>query len=128
MSTDAQATAIKALLSGVAKAPAFDLDELQKMGSHPPRYVEVHLSRRFGGNVRGDTQANHLRRLQTRVVASTISDARLIEDRISEAFHDVIHDIAGTLVQFDYESGGGAFDYNRDISRYHALTDWTWSV
>lgn len=129
MSTDSQADAIKAVLSGATKVQALDLDEIQRLGALPAKYVEVHLSRRYGGNVRGDSQENHLRRLQTRAVASTVPDARLIEDRIADVFAHTAHDLGGDVrATFNYESGGGTFDHDAASDRYHALTDWTFSV
>lgn len=129
MSTDEQATAIKAIIASAAQVPALDLDDAQAAGtSLPTRYVEVHLSRRYGGNVRGGTRESGLRRLQTRAVAKNVSDARLIEDRIDAAFKASTFDVAGSLVHFAYESGGGEFDYDSATGRYHALTDWTFGV
>ena len=128
MSTDAQADAIKALLTTATKSPVYDHDEAQALTSLPAQYTVVYLSRRFGGNVRGDTRENDLRRLQTRAVATTITNARLLEDRTADLFKHATHTIAGVLVHFDYESGGGEFDYDSATQRYHALTDWTFSV
>lgn len=129
MSTDAQAEAIKAIIADATKAPAFDHDDAQAKGDKlPPQHTEVYLSRRFGGVVRGGTRETRLRRLQTRVVASSVTNARLLEDRIAEAFEHTTFDVAGSLVHFEYEGGGGVFDFDKATSRYHALTDWTFSV
>lgn len=128
MSTDAQAEAIKTLLAPVTKSPVYDHDEAQALAALPAQYTVIYLSRRFGGNVRGDTRENDLRRLQTRAVATSITNARLIEDRTADLFKHATHTIAGVLVHFEYESGGGEFEYDSATSRYHALTDWTFTV
>lgn len=129
MSTDAQAEVIKSIIATATKAPAFDHDEAERRASSlPSQHTEVYLSRRFGGNVRGDTRETPLRRLQTRVVASTVTNARLLEDRLAEAFAHTSFDVAGTLVHFEYEGGGGSFEFDKATNRYHALTDWTFSV
>lgn len=127
MSTDAQAEAIKALLATATKAPVYDHDEAQALASAlPANYTVIYLSRRFGGNVRGDTRDNTHRRLQTRVNAKTVSNARLIEDRIADAFENKTVDLDGSLVHFAYETGGGVYDYEGGY--YTDLTDWTFTV
>lgn len=127
MSTDSFADATKALVAGIVKAPCYDHDESRALGSAlPARYVVLYLHRRFGGNVRGDTRGSDLRRLQTRVAAKSVSDARLMEDRLSEAFEHATHTVDGALVHFAYESGGG--NYDLDGGYYTDLTDWTFTV
>jgi hypothetical protein len=127
MSTDAQAEAIKTLLATATKAPVYDHDEAQALGTTAPaQYTVIYLSRRFGGNVRGETRENDLRRLQTRVHAKTVSNARLLEDRIAEAFAHTTHTIGGVLTHFAYETGGGVYAY--DTGYYTDLTDWTFTV
>lgn len=127
MSTDAHAEALKAYLTAAAKAPVLDLDEIktaQQDGTLAPQYVELYLAPRFGGQARADgSRATSLRRLSTRVVATTVTNARLIEDRITEAFRLTTVDLGDVHVQVSYESGGGAFGY--DDGFYTALTDWT---
>lgn len=127
MSTDSFADATKALIAGIVKAPCYDHDESQAIGAAlPARYVVIYLTRRFGGNVRGDTRSNDLRRLQTRVAAKSVTDARLMEDRISDAFLHATHTVDGIAVHFAYESGGG--NYDLDGGYYSDLTDWTFTV
>lgn len=129
MSTDAQANAIKALIATATGYQCLDHDDARALGtSLPATYTEVYLSRRFGGNVRGGTRENPLRRLQTRAVAATVSNARLIEDRTAALFLHATHDIAGLRVHFDYESGGGEFEFDTATQRYHSLTDYTFAV
>lgn len=127
MSTDAQAEAIKTLLATATKAPVYDHDEAQALGSTlPANYTVVYLSRRFGGNVRGETREAPLRRLQTRVNAKTVTNARLLEDRIFEAFEHKTVTIDGSLTHFAYEAGGGVYEY--DAGYYTDITDWTFAV
>lgn len=129
VSTDAQANAIKTLIANATQAPCYDHDDARALGTGlPASYTEIYLSRRFGGNIRGGTQETDLRRLQTRAVATTVTNARLIEDRTADLFKHASHTIAGVLVHFAYESGGGEFEYDTATGRYHALSDWTFSV
>lgn len=129
MSTDAQAEAIKSLIATATKAPCLDHDEAQKLGSSvPPQYTVIYLSRRFGGNMRGDTRENPLRRLQTRVVATSTTNGRLVEDRIADLFEHATHDVAGSLVHFEFEASDSEFDFDSTAGRYQRLTDWTFAV
>lgn len=129
VSTDAVANDIKALIAAATKAPCLDHDDANALGgSLPASYTEVYLSRRFGGNVRGGSRENDLRRLQTRAVATSVTNARLLEDRTAELFEHAVHTVAGVRVHFAYESGGGEFEYDKTTQRYHALTDWTFAV
>lgn len=128
MTTDEVAEAIKALITDATGAPCLDHDEVLKLSALPAVYTTIYLSRRFGGNVRGDSRENNLRRLQTRAVASTVSNARTLEDRTADLFLHATHDVAGLPVHFDYESGGGEFDHDTATARYHSLTDWTFTV
>ncbi|MGZ5422635.1 MAG: hypothetical protein ACXWDF_10725 [Aeromicrobium sp.] len=126
MSTDAHAEALKTLLTEAVKAPAYDIDDLQKLTTKPANYVEVYLARRYGGNVRLDgMQGNDLRRLSTRVVASSVTNGRLIEDRIFDAFAFTTVDLGDAVTQVAFESGdAGVFEY--DAGAYvGGLIDWT---
>lgn len=127
MSSDAQAAAIKALIAAATKAPCLDHDEAQRTNPSPPRYSIVYLSRRFGGNVRGGTQSNDLRRLQVRVSARTVADVRLIEDRIADLFAHASHDVAGTQMHFAFETSDAAPERD-DEGYYSRLTDYTTGV
>lgn len=127
MSTDAHATALKALLSTAAKAPVMDLDEIKAMGTLPATYVEFYLSRRFGGPQRYDgSRSTNLRRMSTRVVSKSVTNARLVEDRIVTAFEFTTVDLGDTTAHVSYESGGGNFGY--DEGWYTALSDWTFGL
>lgn len=124
MSTDAHADALKALLATATKAPVYDLDEAQALAALPDNYTLLFLSRRAGGEYRGDgTRSTSLRRLTTRVVAKTVTNGRLIEDRIAAAFEFTTVNLGDVTTQVDYESGGGSFE--ADDGYYSAATDWT---
>jgi hypothetical protein len=122
VSLDAEANDLKALIAAAAKAPAYDLDDIKALPSPPARYVEVYLTRRFGGPLRGDSRDAELRRLSTRVVADTVTNGRLIEDRIADAFRHSTLSVAGTATHIEFESGA-AFGW--DDGYWTALTDWT---
>ena len=125
--SDAQAVAIKALIAALTKAPCYDHDEAQGLaGEMPESYHVIYLSRRYGGNVRGDTRENDLRRLQTRVHATHVFNARLIEDRLAAGFEHATHDVAGALMHFGFETQDAGFEL--ESGYYHRLTDWTTSV
>lgn len=123
MSIDTQAATLKGLIATAAKVPAYDLDDVP---SPPPaNYIEVYLSPRSLGNPRLDgTVENVGYRLSTRVVASTISNGRLAEDRIKTLFNLATHVLDGESAYVVYESGGG--DFSLDNGFYTALTDWTY--
>lgn len=127
MSADDQATAIQALIAAATKAPCLDHDEAQNAKPTPHRFTIIYLSRRFGGNVRGGTRENPLRRLQVRVVARTVADVRLIEDRISGLFEHAAHDVAGALMHFDFEAQDATPERDSD-GFYSRLTDYTTGV
>ena len=121
MSLDTEAEGFKTQLATATKRPVYDHDDAQKAqaaGTLDTMHTIIYVSRRFGGNDLMDgTRSTDLRRLSTRVVADTVSNARLLEDRITEAFA-----FSGVA----YESGGGAYDFEN--GRYTALIDWTYTV
>lgn len=127
MSLADESTAIKALIAEVTKFPALDLAE-EQTSTLPATYTGVYLSRRAGGNVRGGTSAVDLRRLQTRATASSLHNARLIEDRLVEAFEHATHDVAGSLVHFTFDGADAEFEYDKTTARYHRLTDWIYGI
>lgn len=128
MSSDAQADAIKALIATATKAPCYDHDEAQALTATPANYTVIYLSRRFGGNVRGGTRENPLRRLQTRAVAKSVTNLRLIEDRTAELFEHASHTIDGALMHFDFETQDAAPEFDRTTGYHERLTDWTTAV
>lgn len=116
MSLDAEAEAFKTRLTTATQAPVYDLDEAKALTSLPPNHTLIYVARRFGGEARfSGTRDTNLRRLSTRVVAKTITNARLLEDRIVTEFEHS---------EVSYESGGGAYEF--DDGYYTALTDWTY--
>lgn len=129
MSTDAHATAFKTLLADVTKVPVYDLDEANtgaKAGTLPSRYVVIYLSPRFGGTTRlPGKRTNRGRRLTTGIAAPSTSDARLIEDRIDEAFAGRV-DLGDVFTRVNYEAGGGSFEF--EGQSYTANTDWTFRI
>ena len=127
MNSDAVATAIKGLIATATKAPCLEHDEAQATHPSPPRYSIIYLSRRFGGNIRGGTQENDLRRLQVRVSAKSVADVRLIEDRIADLFAHSTHDVAGTLMHFAFETSDAAPERDNE-GFYSRLTDYTTTV
>lgn len=118
MSLDAEAEALKTRLAAATKAPVFDQDEAQAAASSlPANYTVIYLGRRFGGETRFDgTRGTALRRLSTRVSAKSVTNARLIEDRIHAEF---------AYSEVSYEAGGGVYDYEGGY--WTALTDWTFT-
>lgn len=126
MSLDTEADALKALIATAAKVPAYDLDEVP--ATPPANYVEVYLSRRYGGNVRGGMRGTDLRRLSTRVVASTVTNGRLVEDRIFAAFEFTTVNLGDAVTHVAFESGdAGVFEYDAGVY-VGSLIDWTFSV
>lgn len=125
MSDDTQAEALKARISASTKAQTLDLDEAQALTTLPAYYVEFYLSRRAVDNPTrvGGTFEPTGYRMSTRAVAKTITNARLMEQRVREALLLNPITLDGEPVDVRYESGGG--DFERDDQGYfHALTDW----
>jgi hypothetical protein len=127
VSTDAQVEALKALIATATKAPCLDHDEAQALATKPASYTILYVSRRFGGNVRGGTRENPLRRAQVRVNAKSVTNARLIEDRTAELFEHATHDLAGALVHLDFETQDAALELDTG-GYYSRLTDYTFAV
>lgn len=122
--SDAHAEAIKARITAYTKAPTLDPDEAKALGSLPAYYTLIYLSRRYADEPSrvGGTFDLTGRRLSTRVAAKTVTNARLLEDRIYAAFHLNPLSLDGELVDVRYESGGGEFEHDEGF--YSALTDW----
>lgn len=128
VATDTLATAIKSLIATLTQAPCYDHDEAQALATKPAQFTIVYLSRRFGGNVRGDTVDDSLRRLQVRSVAKTVTNVRLLEDRVAGGFENASHSLAGVLVHFAFESAAAAPEFDTATSRYQSLADYTCAV
>lgn len=128
MTTEAQVVALKTQIATATKYPCLEHDEAQALGAGTPAtYTILYVSRRFGGNVRGDTRENSLRRAQTRVSAKTVSNARVVEERTSALFEHSVLDLAGTKTHLDFEAQDA--EYERDSAGYYnRLTDWTFTV
>lgn len=128
MSTDAHLTALKSFVTAAAKVAAYDVDDLQAMTTKPAQYVEVYLARRYGGNMRGGMQDTRRRRFSTRVVASSVTNGRLIEDRIFDAFEFAIVNLGDTTAHLAFESGD-AGRFAHDSGKYVGdLVDWTFTI
>lgn len=125
MSLDAEVEVIKARLSAAAKAPAYDVDEIEDLPKLPVNYVEVHLSRRFGGERRADGSLDAIpRRLSTRVVSQTVTNARLLEERVRASLEFNTITVGGrTSTPIDYETSDSI---EPDEGWFSALTDWTY--
>lgn len=87
---DLVAAVIAALAAG--DATGYELDDLAKMateGVRPADYVEVHLSTRTPGAPRLGAGARVFGwRLQPRVVASSMTNANRLLDRVHDALYD----------------------------------------
>lgn len=128
VATDTLATAIKSLIATLTQAPCYDHDELQALTTKPAQCTVIYLSRRQGGNVRGDTVDDTLRRLQVRSVAKTVGNVRLLEDRVAAGFENTMHTVAGVTVHFAFETADAAPEFDMATSRYQSLSDWTFAV
>lgn len=127
MSLAAESDAVKAIVAAATQYEALDLAQ-EQTATLPATYTGVYLSRRVGGNVRGDTAEVSRRRLQTRSTAASLKNARLIEDRLAAAFEHATFDVAGALVHFAFDGADAEFEYDKTTARYHRLTDWLFAV
>lgn len=124
MTDDIQAETLKARVTTYTKAPTLDLDEIKAMATLPSYYCEFYLSRRSVDNqARTDgTFEPTGYRCSIRVVAKTISNARLLEAGVRQAFLLNPVTLDGQPTDLRYESGGGDFEQD-DEGYFHALTD-----
>lgn len=129
MSTEQHGVAILAALNAVlpASMAAYDLDDLAKLATKPDNYVEVTVSRRYGGDRRnaGAKSATGWR-ITTRVVAKTISNARLIEDHCKTALENVRLTVGAetsTAVEFETAEIVGP-----DDGYFSGLTAWIYAL
>lgn len=121
---DPDAETIKAYLATATKAPVYDHDEAQMLGAGlPAQYTVIYLSPRPGGPDRGGSRDTNLRRLQTRPTAKTVTNVRLLETRIFDAFEHKTVTLGDTFAHFAYEAGGGSYQRD-DLGYYSDLTDW----
>jgi hypothetical protein len=124
VSVDTQAEAFKTRLTANTQAPTYDLDEAQALASLPANYVLIYLQRRSVDNparLNGTFMPTGWR-LSVRVVAKTITNARLLEDRVATALLLNPITLDGETVDVRYEQGGGDFECDA-AGYYSALTD-----
>lgn len=117
---------IKAIVAAATARPAYTHSEAKKdapAGDH----TIVYLSRRFGGNVRGDTRENNQRLLQLRNVSKSEANVRLLEDKVAAGFDHVTHDVSGTPVHFAFETQDADIESDAD-GFYSRLTDYTFTL
>ncbi len=123
------AAVLAALTTG--GAVPYDLGKVPGMngntGTIPSYYTEVTVSRRFGGNFRGDALATTvLYRGTTRAVAKSASDARNLRRLTGLALENVALTVGGgttTPLMFESEEIIGP-----DDGWLSGLTLWTWAI
>jgi hypothetical protein len=116
VSLDAEAEAFKTRLAAATKAPVYDFDEAAALTSTPANYTVISVEHRFGGEQRFDgTRDTNLRRLTTTVASKTITNARLLLDRIFAEF---------AYSEVAYESQDGP--PKPDDGYFSAAVDWTY--
>lgn len=130
MSESAHLTAVLAALSAGNAVP-YDLGKVPGMdgntGTIPAYFTQVTVSRRFGGNFRGDASPNTiLYRATTRAVAKSANDARNIRRLAALALENVALTVTGattTPIAFETEDPIGV-----DDGWFSGLTLWTWAI
>ena len=128
-SEDEHALAVLAALNAVLPTgrKAYDSDTLRALATLPTDYVEVTVSRRFGGEERGGGYiGTEPYRITTRVVGKTISNARVLRDKVRTAlaFNTVtVGALTTTPVAFETEDPIGD-----DEGLWSGLTLWTYVV
>lgn len=128
---DAQpvAVALLALLNGwldSISAQAYEYDDVAKMKALPNQYVEIMVSRRFGGELRVSAgKATVPYRLSLRVVARTVAGARELRRLCTALETETIAANGGmsTPIQFETED-----DIGPDEGFYSGLTSWTFAL
>lgn len=128
MSDDQHAAAVIAAINAQLPpaARAYDLDDVP--ATPPQQYVEVTLSRVFGGNSRlGGGIGTTGWRITTRAVATTVGNARLMRQLTGAALEDVSLAVAGaetTGIEFETEDPIGP---DGDAGQWFSgLTTWTY--
>ena len=123
------ATAVLAALNAVLPTgrKAYDSDDLRRLATLPTDYVEVTVSRRFGGEERANGYiGTEPYRITTRVVAKEIPNARLLRDKVRTAlaFNTVtVGSLTTTPVAFETEDPIGD-----DEGLWSGVTSWTYLV
>lgn len=124
MSTEEQhAAAVIAALDAAGAAP-YDIDDVPD--TLPAHYTEVYVSRRFGGEPRNaGAKGSTGWRIAVRVVAKTVTNARLLRAKVSAALDDVRLTVDGeptTPVQFE-----GAEEIGPDDGWFSGLSTYTYA-
>ena len=120
MSEEQHATAVIAALSELNAEP-YDLDEVP---SDATSYNEVTVSRRVGGQVRGESPTTTLMRVTVRAVAKTVSNAREMRRRaqLLEGTTVVVVGVSSTPIQFETAETIG-----EDDGWYSGLSTYTYA-
>lgn len=118
-----QVAAVLALLNVDASPVAFTLADIEEDAALPTYYVEVGLTRRFGGayRVAGGVSTRGYR-LTTRVVALDESNAREIQRRVTVRLEDAY---VGDSTPIEFET---ADEIRPDNGWYSGLTTWTYAI
>lgn len=109
------------------EAPALTLQQTQNKDDLPVRYVEVTVSRRFGGSPRraGSPSEVVSYRATTRAVAKTQDDALRLADATAGLEGSILTVGSGTSGGVDYESSSRVAP---DDGWFSGMTVWTFSV
>lgn len=130
MSESANLAAVLAALTAAGAVP-YDLGtapgENGNTGTLPSRFTQVTVSRRFGGNFRGDASPTTTGyRGTTRAVAKSANDARNLRRLAGLALENVALTVGGsttTPIQFENEDPIGP-----DDGYFSGLTYWVWAL
>ena len=126
---DQHATAVLAALNAVLTTgrKAYDSDTLRAMAALPADYVEVTVSRRFGGEERNDGYiGTEGYRITTRVVGKFVANGRDMRDKVRTALAFkmlTVGSLTTTPIAFETEDPIGD-----DEGRWSGLTAWTYQV
>lgn len=117
------AAAVTAINAKFSTTRAYELDDVP--ATRPDYYVEVAVSRRLvSGNRRGDGSKSFKGyRLTTRVVALTITNARLLEQKVTEALDFVA--LGSDVTPVEYETSTSV---DPDDGWFSGVTSWTFSA
>lgn len=123
MTEQQEATAVLAALNtALAPKVAYELDAVP--ATRPANYVEVTVSRRFGGEERAARKGSTGWRITTRAVSRYVSDARLMHEKSRTALEYVRLSVGGkssTPVQFETE-----VPVQEDDGWFSGLISWTY--
>jgi hypothetical protein len=124
VSERAHSTAIRALLEApLGNWSAFDYDDVPS--DLPDIYVEITVTRRYGGDPRACGKRPLLGwRLTTRAVGGSVDEARWAREKVDGVLREKrIPALASTLVEFETEN-----PIEPDDGRYSGLTTWTYAA